>query len=70
MTNHEDEGVSISESSPVPGVLVAAEIDGERKYVIVGQAAGRLLDRQLTADQARAVGNALLEAADVIDASS
>jgi hypothetical protein len=45
VTNHEDEGVSISESSPIPGVTVAAEIDGERKYVIVGEIAGRLLRR-------------------------
>jgi hypothetical protein len=40
VTNHEDEGVSISESSPVPGVLVAAEIDGERKYVLSKRSPG------------------------------
>ena len=35
MTNHHDEGVSIVESSPIPGVIVSAENDEGRRYVLV-----------------------------------
>jgi hypothetical protein len=52
---------------PVSGVLVAGEIDGERRYVIIGEIRGHLIGRELSAADARAIAQALLEAADVID---
>jgi hypothetical protein len=67
MTNHTDEGVEISSSTPVEGVLIAAEIDGAEKYVIVGGITAHLLERPMSAADARAIARALNDAADVID---
>jgi hypothetical protein len=66
--NHEHGDVRVWDDTPVDGVVVSAEIDAGRPYIIIGSISGRLLDRQLSIAQARLLGRALLDAANTLDA--